>query len=255
MKFLKMLGYLFVAFIALMGFAVWYSQTPEGKAVYARQKAKAHADSLKAKATIAQEEESLKNATLLIEENFDGNGSLKLPVFDKKNDRLFYEDGKYKAYLGAWKREYYFGIGKELNNFVAEVQCDVGSAGMCGIVWALPLVRSENKTASNAHFVKTTDGWRTVEIPPTGMSHAHENGSRWVKDLMKDDKMSTLKVKKFGRKITCYIDNEEVRTFELSANFPATGEVGLLIGKRDMPQGQSQFGSVAIKRFRVWELK
>ncbi|RFS14967.1 hypothetical protein [Emticicia sp. C21] len=255
MKFLKVILFIFLGFIALMGFAVWYSQTPEGKEIYAKQQAKERADSLKAKALAVQEDKSLKNATLLVEENCDGKGPLHLPVFDIKNDKLFYEEGKYKAHLGAWKREYHFGIGRELENFVAEVQCDVGNAGICGIVWALPLVRDENRTPSQAYFAKTTDGWRTTEMPPKGMSHSHENGSRWVKDLMKDDKTSTLKVTKYGRKITCYIDNEEVRTFKLSDNFPLSGEVGLLIGKREMPQGQSQYGSIAVKRFRVWELK
>ena len=255
MKFLKMLLYIFIGFIALMVFAVWYSQTSEGKAIYAKQQAKERADSLQAKAQVAKEDESLKNATLIVDETCNGTGPLKLPVFDIKSDKLFYEDGKYKAHLGAWKREYYFGIGKEMDNFIAEVQCDVGNAGICGIVWALPLVRSDDRTPSNAHFVRTTDGWRTTEMPPKGMSHSHENGTRWVKDLMKDDPMRVLKVKKFGRKVTCYIDNEEVRTFELSENFPPSGEVGLLVGKRDMPQGQSYFGSIAVKRFRVWELK
>ncbi|GAB3515739.1 hypothetical protein GCM10027442_32060 [Emticicia fontis] len=238
-----------------MGFAVWYSQTPEGKERYKAVQARERADSLKAKALKAEENESLKNAPLLIEETCDGKGPLKLPVFERESDRLFYEDGKYKAHLGNWKREYYFSIGKELSNFVAEVQCDVGNAGICGIVWELPLVRDDNRTPSQAYFVKTTDGWRTTEMPPKGMSHSRENGSRWVKDLMKDDKTSTLKVKKYGRKITCYIDNEEVRSFELSENFPPEGDVGLLIGKRDMPQGKSSYGSVAVKSFRVWELK
>jgi hypothetical protein len=255
MKFLKVILYIFLGFIALMVFAIWYSQTPEGKTIYAKQQAKEHADSLKAKVLIAKEEESLKNATLQVDEICDGKGPLKLPVFDNKNDKLFYEEGKYKARLSAWKREYYFGIGKELNNFVAEVQCDVGNAGICGIVWQLPLVRSGDRTPSSAYFVRTTDGWRTVEMPPKGMSHSHENGSRWVKDLMKDDPMSVLKVKKFGRKVTCYIDNEEVRTFELSENFPPLGEVGLLIGRREIPDHSSQYGSIAVKRFRVWELK
>lgn len=255
MKFLKVILYIFLGLVALMGFAMWYSQTPEGKDIYAKQQAKERADSLKAKALAVEEEESLKNATLLVDENCDGKGPLKLPVFDIKSDKLFYEDGKYKAHLGAWKREYYFGIGREMNDFVAEVQCDVGNAGICGIVWALPLVRDENRTPSQAYFARTTDGWRTTEMPPKGMSHSHENGSRWVKDLMKDDPMSTLKVKKYGRKITCYIDNEEVRSFELSENFPPAGEVGLLIGKRELPQGKSQYGSIAVKRFRVWELK
>lgn len=250
-----MILYIFLGLVALLGFAMWYSQTSEGKAIYAKQQAKERADSLKAKALAAQEEESLKNATLLVDETCDGKGPLQLPVFDIKNDKLFYEDGKYKAHLGAWKREYHFGIGRELENFVAEVQCDVGSAGICGIVWALPLVRDESRTPSQAYFVKTTDGWRTTEMPPKGMSHSYENGSRWVKDLMKKDPMSTLKVKKYGKKITCYIDNEEVRNFELSANFSPSGEVGLLIGKREMPQGKSQYGSAAIRRFRVWELK
>lgn len=255
MKFLKVILYIFLGFIALMGFAVWYSQTPEGKARYKVVQAKERADSLKAKALATQEEESLKNATLLVDDKCDGKGPLQLPVFDIKNDKLFYEDGKFKAHLGAWKREYYFGIGRELSNFVAEVQCDVGNAGICGIVWELPLVRDDNKTPSQAYFAKTTDGWRTTQMPPKGMSHSRENGNRWLKELGKDDKMSTLKVKKYGQKVTCYIDNEEVRTFELSENFPPMGEVGLLIGKREMPQGQSQYGSVAVKRFRVWELK
>lgn len=255
MKFLKMLLYIFLGFIILMVFAVWYSQTPEGKERYKAVQAREHADSLKAKALIAEEEKSLKNGLLLIDETCNGNGPLRLPVSDSDNNKLFYEEGKYKAHLGSWKGEYYFGIGKELTSFEAEVQCDVGGAGICGIVWALPLRRNQNETPSNAHFVKISDGWRTTEIPPKGMSHSRENGSRWVKDLIKNDPMSILKVKKVGRKITCYIDSEEVRTFELPEGFPQTGEVGLLIGKRDMPQGKSQFGSVAVRRFRVWELK
>lgn len=191
MKFLKMVLYIFLGFIALMGFAVWYSQTPEGKARNEAIRAKEHVDSIE---TVTKKTEIQQGTTLLIDETFDGKGLLNLPVVNQENNKFFFEEGIYKVCLGGWAGEYFFGIGKELNNFITEVHCDVGGAGICGIALAMPLEREVNKRPANVHFVKTTDGWIISEIPAKGITHTYENGSRWLKGLTKMKVGSVLRV-------------------------------------------------------------
>ena len=259
MTFLKIALYIFIGFIALMVFAVWYSQTPEGKEINKAREAKEYQDSIKnheeSLKAIAIEKAEAKNALLVLDEKCDGHGPLKLPIFANENDKFFFEEGKYKAKLSGWEKQYYFTIGKELNDFVAEVKCDVGYSGFCGIVWAMPLVREERKTPPHVYFAKINGGWRLTELPGKGMSHSYENGTRWVRDLGKDDPFTVVKIKKKGNMVTCYFDGDEVKTYELSKNTLASGDVGLIIGKRNDSKNGSSYASVAVQSIKVWELK
>ncbi len=197
-----------------------------------------------ATATWSEIEARLQNLTLVYENTFEEG----TPIVNKFGEDLepYYRDG-IPEIIVAWNGFTILPSGKDLGDFVAEVDCMTNGA-FCGIAYNI-VSESAEKEIFFASGIGTADQyffddryaslpssiWKSKNFPPSpaeGFLHR-------------------LRLERFGQVMRFYVNGELMEERLLDYPEAVSGDVGFYFGKAS---DESGIQTVQFDNFRVWEL-
>ena len=255
---ITVIGVLLVCCISVALFVNWDNQ-PENVAAavqrHATQTAQGALDAAATNTTNAaatQEMQSiterLKKANPVFAETFDANsaflkqntGSLSITMNDGVPDILLPFNGD-----NVWP------VGKDLKDFVAEVDCaPAGNGTFCGIAYDIhPKDQQPNGTFYGSY---TSYGGNCGFDDLTGSFSVSKSWSCTPPQSPAAGSLNRLRVERFGQHLRFYVNGQLMDERLLTGDYASGGDVGLYFGRASDNSGGDS--NVMVDNLKVWAL-
>lgn len=189
-------------------------------------------------------ESRLQNLTLVYENTFEEG----TPIVNKFGEDLepYYREG-IPEIIVAWNGYTILPIGKDLGDFVAEVDC-MANGAFCGIAYNITS-DSSDKEKYFASGIGTADRFFFSDLYAS-LPSTNWDGKNFAPSPA-EGFLHRVRVERFGQVMRLYVNGELME--ERLLNYPeaVSGDVGFYFGKAS---DESGIQTVQFDNFRVWEL-
>ena len=253
---IAVIGMLVVCCISVVLFVNWDNQPENVAAAVQRHATQTAQGALDAAATnttnaaatqeIQQINDRLKKASPVFSETFENNSP-----FLKQNigDLTFSANDGYPDISIPFNGYYIWPVGKDLHDFVAELDCaPAGDGSFCGIAYGL---QPKDQKPNSLFYASTSrSGGECGFDDDTGSFSVSKSWSCAAPQSPAAGFMNRLRVERFGTHLRFYVNGQLMDDRVLPA--AQTGGVGLYLG-RSSENNSGEF-HVMVDNFKVWEL-
>ena len=252
------IGMFFLCCISVVLFVNWSNQPENVAADLAARTAEAFqnatqtAQAVQNAAAATQEMQQitarLEKARPVFTETFDNNSA-----FLKQNigDLSFSMSDGYPDIDVPFNADHIWPVGKELGDFVAEVDCEpAGEGAFCGIAYGLHSKDGNPNGIFSASF--TGSGGRCGFADSTGNFSTTKDWDCAAPQSPAAGTLNRLRVERFGQHLRFYVNGQLMDDRVVTSQETSGGGVGLYFGRAST--NNSGVFHVMVDNFKVWEL-